>query len=122
MFRNTEDSTAQTAKFVPISKRHFLKTAAAITAGISQLHKQFPGRKLLMLEGERADPAALNASPPRTYAQLDYTFIHPISRQGPLRIPAEWEEIISSAGATLLELVPGFGQVPGWISLYIISL
>jgi ribosomal protein L11 methylase PrmA len=96
--------------------------AAAITAGISQLHKQFPGRKLLMLEGERADPAVLNAAPPRTFAQLDYTFIHPISRQGPLRTAAEWEEIISSAGATLLERVPGFGQVPGWISLYIISL
>jgi SAM-dependent methyltransferase len=94
----------------------------AIVAGISQLHKQFPGRKLLMLEGERADPAALNATPPRTFAQLDYTFIHPLSRQGPLRTPAEWQEIIKAAGATLLERVPGFGQVPGWISLYIISL
>ena len=96
--------------------------ADAITAAISQLGKQFPGRKLLMLEGERADPAALFAAPPRTFAQLDYSFIHPLSRQGPLRTAAEWEEIIKSAGATLLERIPGFGQVPGWISLYIIAL
>ncbi|MBZ5644085.1 MAG: methyltransferase domain-containing protein [Acidobacteriia bacterium] len=95
---------------------------AAITAAISQLKQQFPGRKLLMLEGERADPAALCAAPPRTYAQLDYSFIHPLSRQGPLRTPAEWGEIIKSAGATLIERIPGFGQVPGWISLYIIAL
>jgi len=33
MFRGTEDSAAQTANLVPISKRHFLKTAAAVTAG-----------------------------------------------------------------------------------------
>jgi hypothetical protein len=95
---------------------------AAITAAISQLRQQFPGRKLLMLEGERADPAALFATPPRTFAQLDYSFIHPLSRQGPLRTPTEWEEIIESAGATLVERIPGFGQVPGWISLYIIAL
>jgi SAM-dependent methyltransferase len=95
---------------------------AAISAAISQLRKQFPGRKLLMLEGERADPAALYAAPPRTFAQLDYTFIHPLSRQGALRSVLEWEEIIRSAGATLLERIPGFAQVPGWISLYIIAL
>jgi hypothetical protein len=83
---------------------------------------QFPGRKLLMLEGERADPVAMCANPPRTLAQLDYSFIHPISRQGPLRTPPEWEQIIKSAGATLVERVPGFGQVPQWISLYIIDL
>jgi ribosomal protein L11 methylase PrmA len=96
--------------------------ADAIIAGIYQLRKQFPGRKLLMLEGERVDPATLSAAPPRTFAQLDYTFIHPLSRQGPLRTATEWKEIIKSAGATLQERVPGFGQVPGWISLYIISL
>jgi SAM-dependent methyltransferase len=95
---------------------------AAITSAISQLRAQFPGRKLLMLEGERADPAALYAAPPRTFAQLDYSFIHPLSRQGPLRTAKEWEEIIKSAGATLLDRIPGFGQVPGWISLYIIAL
>lgn len=94
----------------------------AIRAAISQMVAQFPGRKLLMLEGERADPAALYANPPRTFAQLDYSFIHPISRQGPLRTVKEWEEIIKSAGATLVERVPGFAQVPGWISLYIVDL
>jgi len=94
----------------------------AITAALSQLRRQFPGRTLLMLEGERADPAALEAAPPRTYAQLDYSFIHPLSRQGPLRTPAEWEGIIRAAGARLLERIPGFGQVPAWISLYIIGL
>jgi SAM-dependent methyltransferase len=96
--------------------------AEAIRAAIAQMVAQFPGRKLLMLEGERADPAALCANPPRTYAQLDYSFIHPISRQGPLRTVTEWEEIIQSAGATLVERVPGFAQVPGWISLYIVNL
>ncbi len=95
---------------------------AAIVAAMTQLRKQFPGRKLLMLEGERADPVALQTAPPRTYAQLDYSFIHPLSRQGPLRNPAEWEDIIRSAGAKLLDRIPGFGQVPGWISLYIIAL
>lgn len=96
--------------------------AAAITAAIAQLRTQFPGRTLLMLEGERADPASLFATPPRTFAQLDYSFIHPLSRQGPLRTTAEWEVIIKSAGARLVERIPGFGQVPGWISLYIIAL
>lgn len=94
----------------------------AIRAAIAQMVAQFPGRKLLMLEGERADPVALNANPPRTFAQLDYSFIHPISRQGPLRTVAQWEEIIKSAGATLVKRVPGFAQVPGWISLYIVDL
>jgi SAM-dependent methyltransferase len=93
-----------------------------IRAAIAQLVAQFPGRKLLMLEGERADPAALNANPPRTFAQLDYSFIHPISRQGPLRTVKEWEQIIRSAGATLVERIPGFAQVPGWISLYVVDL
>jgi SAM-dependent methyltransferase len=94
----------------------------AIIAAISQLRKQFPGRKLLMLEGERADPAALSAAAPRTLSQLDYSFIHPLSRQGPLRTAAEWEEIIQSAGAKLIQRVPGFGQVPGWVSLSLIAL
>lgn len=94
----------------------------AITAAIAQLSKQFPGRKLLMLEGERANPAALGANPPRTHAQLDYSFIHPLSRQGPLRTAKEWEEIIHSAGTKLIERIPGFGQVPQWISLYVIGL
>jgi SAM-dependent methyltransferase len=96
--------------------------AEAIVAAIAQLRKQFPARKLLMLEGERADPAALFATPPRTFAQLDYSFIHPLSRQGPLRTASEWKEIIKSAGGTLIDRIPGFGQVPGWISLYIIAL
>ena len=94
----------------------------AIRAAIFQMVAQFPGRKLLMLEGEKADPAALYANPPHTYAQLDYSFIHPISRQGSLRTVPEWEQIIKSAGATLVERVPGFGQVPLWISLYIVDL
>ena len=96
--------------------------AAAIAAGLAQLRSQLPGRTLLMLEGERADPVAIGARPPRTLAQLDYSFIHPISRQGPLRTPGEWEDIIAAAGAKLIERVPGFGQVPGWVSLYVISL
>jgi SAM-dependent methyltransferase len=95
---------------------------AAISAAISQLHKQFPGRKLLMLEGERADAAALGINSPRTHAQLDYSFIHPLSRQGPLRSVKEWEQIIHDAGAKLIERIPGFGQVPQWISLYVIGL
>jgi SAM-dependent methyltransferase len=96
--------------------------ATAITAGLSQLRAQFPGRKLLMLEGERADPVAVGARAPRTLSQLDYSFIHPISRQGPLRTPSVWEEIFRAAGATLVERVPGFGPVPGWVSLYVIDL
>lgn len=93
----------------------------AITGAISQLRRQFPGRKLLMLEGSRADPVAIGAASPRTYAQLDYSFIHPLSRQGPLRSVKEWERIIEAAGARLLERIPGFGQVPAWISLYVIG-
>jgi SAM-dependent methyltransferase len=96
--------------------------ADAIVSVMSGLRQQFQGRKLLMLEGARADPAALGAAPPRTHAQLDYSFIHPLSRQGPLRTPAEWQEIITKAGATLLERITGFGQVPAWASLYVIAL
>jgi SAM-dependent methyltransferase len=96
--------------------------ADAITAGLAQLRAQFPGRTLLMLEGERADPVAIGAKPPRTLAQLDYSFIHPISRQGPLRTATEWEAIIAAAGARLMDRVPGFGQVPGWVSLYVVGL
>ena len=33
MFRDKEGSVAKTADFAPVSKRHFLKTAAALTAG-----------------------------------------------------------------------------------------
>jgi SAM-dependent methyltransferase len=94
----------------------------AISSTIRQLRDQFPGRTLLMLEGERPDPVALGAHPQRTHAQLDYSFIHPISRQGPLRTPAEWEGIITAAGARLRERVPGFAQIPAWISLYVIEL
>jgi hypothetical protein len=86
------------------------------------MRSQFPGRRLLMLEGERADPVALGQRTPPTYAQLDYSFIHPISRQGPLRSVEEWETIIHLAGARLEKRVPGFAQIPGWISLYIIDL
>ena len=64
---------------------------------LGSLRKQFPGRTLLMAEGTRADPVELGARPQRTYAQLDYSFIHPLSRQGPLRSPEEWEQMIEAA-------------------------
>lgn len=96
--------------------------ASAISTAIGSLNKQFPGRKLLMVEGTRADPSALCASPPRTYGQLDYSFLHPLSRQGPLRTPDEWKQIIESAGATLLDRIPGFRLIPSWVSLYVIGL
>jgi SAM-dependent methyltransferase len=92
-----------------------------ITSMLASLRKQFPGRKLLMAEGARADALEANARPPRTYAQLDYSFIHPLSRQGPLRTPEEWEQIIETAGARLLERIPGFNMIPAWISLYVIG-
>jgi hypothetical protein len=98
------------------------KGVDAVVDVFRQLRTQFPGRTLLMLEGERADPVSFGARLQRTHAQLDYSFIHPISRQGPLRTAAEWEEIINSAGAQLRERVTGFGQVPAWISLYVIDL
>jgi SAM-dependent methyltransferase len=94
----------------------------AIARVLAALRQQFPGRKLLMVEGTRADPVELGASPPRTFGQLDYSFLHPLSRQGPLRTPDEWERIIDQAGAKLLERVPGFNLVPAWISLYVIGL
>jgi SAM-dependent methyltransferase len=89
---------------------------------IGWLKRQFPGRKLLLAEGTRADPVALCENPPQTYAQLDYSFFHPLSRQGPLRTPDEWKQIIENAGARLIERVPGFGLIPAWISLYIVGL
>jgi SAM-dependent methyltransferase len=96
--------------------------AESIISAIAQLRKQFPGRRLLMLEGARADPAAMSANPPRTFAQLDYSFIHPLSKQGPLRTPEEWKQMIESAGAKQLDRITGFGPVPAWISLYVIGL
>jgi SAM-dependent methyltransferase len=89
---------------------------------IGWLKRQFPGRKLLLAEGTPADPLALCENPPPTYAQLDYSFFHPLSRQGPLRTPDQWKQIIENAGARLIERVPGFGSVPAWISLYIVGL
>jgi SAM-dependent methyltransferase len=96
--------------------------AEGIARVLAALRAQFPGRKLLMVEGTRANPVELGASPPRNFGQLDYSFLHPLSRQGPLRTPAEWERIIDTAGAKLLERVPGFNLVPSWISVYVIGL
>jgi len=94
----------------------------AIAAVLSSLRKQFPGRKLLMAEGTRADPVQTGAVPPRNFGQLDYSFFHPLSRQGPLHTPDEWQAIIQDAGATLIERIPGFKLVPAWMSLYVIGL
>lgn len=92
--------------------------APAITSVIRSLRRQFPGRKLLIVEGTRANPFEKKTGPVRSYAQLDYSFIHPLSRQGPLRTPDEWGAIIEDAGAKLLEVVPGFKLVPSWVNLY----
>jgi SAM-dependent methyltransferase len=94
----------------------------SIVAVLASLRQQFPGRKLLMVEGTRADPLELNATPPRTFGQLDYSFLHPLSRQGPLLTPPEWEELIGQAGARLVERVAGFRIIPSWIQLYMIGL
>jgi hypothetical protein len=95
---------------------------AAIASVIASLRKHFPGRKLLMAEGTRADPYERRPGPVRNHAQLDYSLIHPLSRQGPLRTPDEWRAIIESAGARLIDRVPGFKLVPAWISVYVIGL
>ena len=96
--------------------------ADSISQVIAWLRREFPGRKLLMFEGTRADPVKLSLSPPRTYGQLDYSFIHPISRQGPLRTPEEWQLIVEKAGARVVDCIPGFKRVPSWICLYVIDL
>lgn len=75
-----------------------------------------------MAEGAPADPVKLGATSPPSYAHLDYSFLHPLSRQGPLRTPDEWAGIIKKAGAKLVDRMPGFKTVPAWISLYIIAL
>ncbi len=93
-----------------------------ISKMIGWIKKQFPGRKLILAEGTRADPVAMCKNPPATYAQLDYSFFHPLSRQGPLRTPEEWKGIIENAGAKLVERIGGFGTIPGWISLFVIEL
>jgi SAM-dependent methyltransferase len=95
---------------------------AAIAAVISSLRKHFPGRMLLMAEGTRFDPYEKRTGPIRNHAQLDYSLIHPLSRQGPLRTPDEWKEIINGTGATLLDRHAGFKLVPSWISVYVIAL
>lgn len=92
--------------------------APAITSVIRSLKKQLPGRKLLIVEGTRANPFEKKTGPVRSHSQLDYSFIHPLSRQGPLRTPDEWRAIIEAAGATLLDIVPGFKLVPSWVNLY----
>ena len=94
----------------------------AIRTVLSAICQQFPGRTLILAEGTRADPVRLGSAPPRNSGQLDYSFIHPLSRQGPLRTPEEWQEVIAQSGATLLERIPGFRLVPEWMSLYIIRL
>jgi SAM-dependent methyltransferase len=94
----------------------------AIAEVIAALHTQLPGRKLLMLEGTRADPFKMNKARARTYSQLDYSFIHPLSRQGPLRTPEEWEAIIQKAGGRLVDRIGGFNLIPSWISLFVVQL
>jgi SAM-dependent methyltransferase len=94
----------------------------AIAAILASLRKQLPGRKLLLVEGSRADPYERKSTPVRSYAQLDYTFIHPLSGQGPLRTPNEWQRIIEGTGARLLETIPGFKLIPSWVNQYIVQL
>jgi SAM-dependent methyltransferase len=94
----------------------------AIASVIRSIRKHFPGRKLLMAEGTRADPYERRPGPVRNHAQLDYSLIHPLSRQGPLRTPDEWKQIIESAGARLLDRRPGFKMIPSWISVYMVDL
>jgi SAM-dependent methyltransferase len=94
----------------------------AIASVIRSLRKHFPGRKLLMAEGTRADPYDRPRGPVRNHAQLDYSLIHPLSRQGPLRTPDEWRQIIESAGARLLDRQAGFKLVPSWINVYVVDL
>jgi SAM-dependent methyltransferase len=96
--------------------------AESISQILSALHMHFPGRKLVIAEATPADPYELCTSPPPSYSQLDYSFFHPLSRQGPLRTPEEWKQIINKAGAKLIERIPGFKLVPSWISLYVVEM
>jgi SAM-dependent methyltransferase len=89
---------------------------------LASLRRQFPGRKLLMVEGTRADAAAMGTAPRRSYGQLDYSFFHPLSRQGSLLTPDEWQQVIESAGAKLIDRIVGQQLIPSWISLYVIDL
>jgi SAM-dependent methyltransferase len=94
----------------------------ALVSVFTSLRRQLPGRKLLLVEGSRADPYLRKAGPVRSHAQLDYSLIHPLSGQGRLKSCEEWQQLIEASGAKVQKIVPGFKLVPAWINLYIIEL
>jgi SAM-dependent methyltransferase len=75
----------------------------AIVEVIAAIAKQFPGRRLVVLESDPADPMEMGRSRPRHFGHLDYWYVHPLSLQGPPMAPESWGELFAGAGAKLID-------------------
>jgi SAM-dependent methyltransferase len=74
----------------------------AIVDIVASLVRQFPGRRLIVLESDPARPPGPGQKPAAHFGQLDYWFVHPLSLQGPPMPPEMWEQVFVNAGARLL--------------------
>jgi SAM-dependent methyltransferase len=69
---------------------------------IASIARQFPGRRLVVLESDPADPIEMGRKPPKHYGHLDYWYVHPLSLQGPPMAPQQWEALFTRAGTRLV--------------------
>lgn len=72
---------------------------AAIVDVVRAIAAQLPGRRLVVLESDPADPFALGRRRPPHLGHLDYWYVHPLSLQGPPMSSDAWEHLFMSAGA-----------------------
>ena len=84
MFRDPEDSTAKTADFAPVSKRHFLKTAAAIAAGAA-----FSGTRAFAADKDtiRIGYISPQTGPFAPFAEADEFILGQVRKAPPMAFP-----------------------------------
>jgi len=76
----------------------------SIVRVLASLRAQFSGKILCALEMQPVDVFMLNGHAPASMDQLDYHFVHPMSRQGQPRTKPVWEGLYERAGMKLLRV------------------
>jgi SAM-dependent methyltransferase len=74
----------------------------AIVETVSTIARQFPGRRLVVLESDPVDFTNGATKAGKHHGHLDYWFVHPLSGQGPPLSPEKWNEIFTRAHTKLL--------------------
>ena len=74
----------------------------AIVDTVAAIARQFPGRRMIVLESDPANPFQAGKNPPKHHGHLDYWYVHPLSLQGPPMSPDQWASVFSRAHARLL--------------------